>query len=215
MAEGYRTVAERARASHEVQGSRFLGYVAPIEGPAEAEALLAECRETHPDATHHVPAYRVRTGPDRDLLREYEDDDGEPGGSAGAPALSVLRNRDLVNVAAVVVRYYGGTNLGVGGLARSYSRAVGEAVDAAGVATRQPTRTIAVSVGYDDSGTVRGLLESEGFEFEADYAETVAFAVTVPVDRTAELTDRLLSATSGRADIVEESMEGSPGRGCR
>jgi uncharacterized YigZ family protein len=197
VSERYRTVAERASATFEVQGSEFIGHVAPVESVGAAEAFVAEIREAYPDATHNVPAYRVRASPDR----EYASDDGEPSGSAGKPALNVLQQRDIENVAAVVTRYYGGTNLGVGGLARSYSRAVKDGVDAAGVVESVPHERFSVTVEYDDSGSVRGLLESADVEFSADYAADVSFDVRVPTAEASDLRDRIRSATSGRADI--------------
>ena len=208
MAETFRTVAGPGEARFEVRGSEFVGYVAPADGVAAAEAFVAEVEERHADATHNVPAYRVPAGeasgarPGGDaMLREYSSDDGEPSGSAGKPALNVLIQRDLRNVAAVVTRYYGGTNLGVGGLARAYARGVKDAVDAAGVVEAVPRERFSVTVEYDDSGTVRGILESEGVEFDAEYGTDVSFDVRVPVDEAADLRDRLRSATSGRADI--------------
>ncbi|ELK52688.1 hypothetical protein D320_13429 [Haloferax sp. BAB-2207] len=135
------------------------------------------------------------------MLREYQSDDGEPSGSSGKPALNVLVQQDVRNVAAVVTRYYGGTNLGVGGLARAYSRAVKEALDAAGVVEEIPHERFTVTVEYDDSGSVRGLLESAGVEFEAAYEADVSFEVRVPVEDGPELRDRIRSATSGRANI--------------
>jgi putative IMPACT (imprinted ancient) family translation regulator len=134
-------------------------------------------------------------------LREYSSDDAEPSGSAGKPALNVLQQREVENVVAVVTRYYGGTNLGVGGLARSYSRAVKDGVDAAGVVESVPHERFTVTVAYDDSGSVRGLLESADAEFDADYEADVTFDVRVPVADAGGLRDRIRSATSGRADI--------------
>ncbi|NHN46331.1 YigZ family protein [Halostella sp. JP-L12] len=195
-AETYRTVAERASAAFEVQGSEFIGHVTPVADVAEAEVFVEEVREEYADATHNVPAYRVRADP----FREWSSDDGEPTGSAGKPALNVLQQNDVENVAVVVTRYYGGTNLGVGGLARAYSRAVKDVLDEAGVVEREPHETVAVTVDYDDSGTVRGLLESAGVEFDADYAERVRFEARVPVAEADDLRDRIRSATSGRAD---------------
>jgi uncharacterized YigZ family protein len=197
VSERYRTVAERASASFEVQGSAFIGHVAPAETVEAAETVVDEIRAEYDDATHNVPAYRVRASP----LREYSSDDAEPSGSAGTPALNVLQQRDIENAVAVVTRYYGGTNLGVGGLARAYGRAVKNGVDAAGIVESVPHERFRVTVEYDDSGTVRSLLESAAVEFDAAYEADVTFAVRVPVAEAAPLRDRIRSATSGRADI--------------
>jgi uncharacterized YigZ family protein len=195
--EPYRTVAGRGEARFEIRGSEFIGHVAPARTVDAAETFVDEVRDEFPDATHNVPAYRVRADP----FREWASDDGEPSGSAGDPALNVLQQEEVENVVAVVTRYYGGTNLGVGGLARSYSRAVKDGLDAAGTTTERPHETFAVTVDYDDSGTVRGIFESEGVEFDADYTERVAFDVRVPVEEGSALRDRIRSATSGRAEI--------------
>ncbi len=131
----YRTVPGRGEARFEVRGSEFIGHVAPATTVEDAEAFVDAVGEEYADATHNVPAYRVRSDP----FREYSCDDGEPFGSSGDPALNVLQQRDIENVVAVVTRYYGGTNLGVGGLASAYSRAVKDGVDDAGVVEEVPT----------------------------------------------------------------------------
>jgi uncharacterized YigZ family protein len=206
--ETYLTVATAATAAFEVQGSEFLGHVAPVDTVDEAEAFIERVDAEYDDATHNVPAYRVPAGeasartPGGDvMLREYSSDDGEPTGSAGKPALNVLQQRDIRNVVVVVTRYYGGTNLGVGGLARAYSRAVKDGVDEAGVVEERPHRRLRVETAYDDSGTVRGVIESSGVEFDADYDERVRFDLRVPVADVESLVERLNSATSGRVDI--------------
>ncbi|MFB6305325.1 MAG: YigZ family protein [Haloferacaceae archaeon] len=197
--EPFLTVAERAAARFEIRGSEFVGRVAPVGSVAAAEAFVDRVREEDPDASHHVPAYRVPAGDGTgDLLREWSSDGGEPSGSAGKPALNVLQQRDVRNVAAVVTRHHGGVKLGVGGLARAYARGVKDAVDAAGVVETVPHERFEAVVDYDDSGTVRGILESEGVEFDAEYGERAAFAVRVPVGDAAALRDRLRSATSDR-----------------
>ena len=182
-------------------------------------------REEYADATHNVPGYRVRVEPrgpggdrardgrerpDADrrerggpghLLREYQNDDGEPAGSAGKPALGVLRGRDVENAVVVVTRYFGGTELGVGGLVRAYSRAAAAAVEDAGVVARRPQTRFTAVVDYDDSGTVRGLLESTACAFEAAYEARVSFEVRCARADAPTLLDRLRSATSGRVEL--------------
>ncbi|MEF8818969.1 MAG: YigZ family protein [Haloferacaceae archaeon] len=201
--ETYRTVAGPVEATFAVRGSRFTGYLAPARSREAAEAFVEARRAEHPDATHVVPAYRVPADPDdeRGHLREYANDDGEPGGSAGKPALNVLERREVRNVVLAVVRYHGGQNLGVGGLARAYARSASEALSAAEIVERRPTARVVATVAYDDSGTVRGLLESAGVEFDADYEEMVRFDVRVPVGEADALRDRLRSATSGRVRL--------------
>jgi uncharacterized YigZ family protein len=203
MSETYRTANGRGEAVFEEHGSRFIGHVSPVESVAAAEAFIAGIEAEYPDATHTVPAYRVRADP----LREYASDDGEPGGSAGKPALTVLKREAVENVAAVVTRYYGGTNLGVSGLARAYGRAVKRALDDAGIVERRPHERFRLAADYDDSGTVRGILESAGVTFRANYGERAVFEVRVPTADTEGLRDRLLSATSGRAEL--ESVDGT------
>nr|WP_233265089.1 YigZ family protein [Halomarina oriensis] len=216
-------MAGHGEAAFEVRGSEFLGHTRPVDSVAAAESFVDQVRSEYDDATHNVPAYRVRESdgaaqsaaqrssgqrprdgtPSDGMLREYSSDDGEPSGSAGKPMLNVLQGRDLENVVVVVTRYYGGTNLGIGGLVRAYSQSVNDAVAAAGVVEEVPHEQVGVVTEYDDSGTVRGILESTGVEFEAEYGEQVRFDVRVPVAESAALRDRLRSATSGRVELSE------------
>lgn len=193
----YTTVAGNGSFSFETRGSEFVGYAARAPDAERAEGYIDEAREDHPDATHHVYAYRVRTDP----LCERYDDAGEPSGSAGKPVLNVLQGEGVEDVVAVVVRYYGGTNLGYGGLVRAYSEATKGALEDAGRTQEVPRATVRVEVEYDDSGTARSVIESEGYDFEADYGEAVVFVVRPPAERAEALKDRILSATGGRAKI--------------
>jgi uncharacterized YigZ family protein len=195
--EPFRTLAGRGRAEFSVKGSEFVGQAAPVDSVEGAEAFVAEVREANPEATHNVPAYRVRADP----FREYASDDGEPSGSAGKPVLNVLSGQDLENVAVVVTRHYGGTNLGIGGLVRAYGRAAKEAVADAGTREAVPHETVRAVVDYDDSGTVRGIVESAATEFEATYEERVTFEARVPTVEAEGFRDRLRSATSGRVEL--------------
>ena len=198
MSEEYVTVAGGGEGTYEERGSEFVGYVAPATEEDEAEGFVDGVRGQHPDATHHVSAYRVRNG---GTVRGIYDDDGEPSGSAGKPVLELLRGEETENVVAVVVRYYGGTKLGYGGLVRAYTEAAKRALSDAGTRVDVPRAELRVEVGYDDSGTVRDVLESEGVPFDAEYEEAVVFTVRPPDAEIDALKDRLLSATSGRARL--------------
>lgn len=193
----YRTVAGRASTAFEVRGSKFIGHLAPAGTVEAADTFIEEIETEYPDATHNVPAYRVRADP----FREYSSDDGEPSGSAGKPALNVLQGEDIENAVCMITRYFGGTELGYGGLIRAYSQAVSAALEGAEIIEKRPHTRLSITVDYDDSGTVRGIIESADVAFDADYGERVAFAVQVPDADAEGLRDRLRSATSGRVTI--------------
>ena len=114
-----------ATAELEERGSRFLAIAEPVLDRAGAEAFFERETRAQRNPTHVVPAFRLRDG------TEFSSDAGEPAGSAGAPLLAALGGADLHDVAAVVVRWYGGTNLGVGGLVRAYGGALARALDGA------------------------------------------------------------------------------------
>jgi putative IMPACT (imprinted ancient) family translation regulator len=127
------TLAAAADGVLEARGSRFLARVVPIPGDGDecadlkARRALAPTIAAHPKATHHVTAWRALDTGGR--IEEHARDDGEPAGTAGRPALRVLQGAELINVATVVVRYYGGVKLGTGGLARAYAGAVRDALE--------------------------------------------------------------------------------------
>lgn len=113
----------------EIQRSRFITTLAHTATEEAARELIALVREEFPDATHNCSAFVVK--PDDMNEVGHSNDDGEPSGTAGAPMLEVLRRQQLVNVTAVVTRYFGGTLLGAGGLIRAYSTSVSETVERA------------------------------------------------------------------------------------
>ena len=136
-ADSYRQPRARAETEIKVKGSRFLAVALPVTDSVAARDAIASIKKRHHDATHHCSAWL--TGPD---AREFRhDDDGEPSGSAGLPILRQIDASGLVNVIVVVTRWFGGTKLGTGGLARAYgdaARAVLGAVEAEECVLRTP-----------------------------------------------------------------------------
>ena len=115
----YLTVEKESMAEFKDRGSRFLAYAFPVSSAADFKKRLRELKEDHPKAVHHCFAYRL--GTDGNNFRSS--DDGEPSGSAGKPILGQIDSKELVNMAIVVVRYFGGTLLGVPGLINAYKTA--------------------------------------------------------------------------------------------
>lgn len=115
----YNTIEKPAFAEYKDRGSRFLAFANPIQSVDDFKKQLKAIKEEHPKAAHHCFAYRI--GTDSNNFRSS--DDGEPAGSAGKPILGQLDSKDLTNTAVIVVRYFGGTLLGVPGLINAYKTA--------------------------------------------------------------------------------------------
>ncbi|MFB6197508.1 MAG: YigZ family protein [Halobacteriaceae archaeon] len=197
------TIAEDGQSVLEVKGSKFLGHAIPVDSQDMAEKNVEDMRERFEDATHHVFAFRARDEQNRsDILGEYYSDDGEPNGSAGKPIMNVLKRMDLENVLIVVIRYYGGTNLGYGGLVRSYTQVTRESIEDAGVVKRHPRTKLIIKTPYDDSGTIRSILNSEEMSFEAEYEDVVIFFVRPRASEVSSLVNRVRDATAERTTIM-------------
>lgn len=151
----FNTLQAPADALYKVKGSKHYGYVFPIENVDEAKAHLEALRKKHHDARHHAYAYRL--GPLGDDWRAS--DDGEPANSAGPPILGALKSKELTNCLGVVVRYFGGTKLGVGGLIDAYRTASLMAIDNGEILQRFIEESIAVQCPYDLIGAVMALGE--------------------------------------------------------
>jgi uncharacterized YigZ family protein len=183
----YTAPAGESRAEIREKGSRFLAVIGPAADEVAAKALLAALEREMPDATHHCWAWRLGSPP-----RERSSDAGEPAGTAGVPMLQVLRGAGLSDAMAVVVRWFGGTKLGKGGLARAYAAAVREALPGLPVAARVPTARIAVEIPYDKVGAVKRLLRPPEVELEAEeYGASARLRLTVHEDRVASLREAL------------------------
>ncbi|MCY1656669.1 YigZ family protein [Dietzia sp. SL131] len=182
---------------YEEKRSRFAAVLRRCDDEEDARALIAELRAAHPAARHHCSAFIV-DAPGASRI-ERSSDDGEPSGTAGTPMLDLLRGSGLTGVCAVVVRWFGGTKLGTGGLARAYSAAVSGAVDAAWRTGRvaEVTRTPAWTAEVDHSvaGGLEGALRSVGARvMDVDYGRRVRLTVAGELDVVGPI---LAARTSG------------------
>lgn len=127
------------------KGSKFITYAFPTSSIEEVEKYLEEVKTKHPKATHHCYAYRLGIAGE-----EYRaNDDGEPSGSAGLPIYNQLLAHEVTDILVVVVRYYGGTKLGVGGLIKIYKESAKAALDQATPITRELTKMLNLRFGYE------------------------------------------------------------------
>ena len=136
----YQTIVKPGTGKLTDRGSKFFGYASAMDKRADLESLVEHIKSEHPKARHICVAYRFLVN---GIPEEYSTDDGEPSGSAGLPILGALRSAELYNCCAIVVRYFGGTKLGVPGLIEAYRGAAQQAISDAGIAQHVRTENIA------------------------------------------------------------------------
>jgi uncharacterized YigZ family protein len=196
----YLTVARDAEAELEVKRSRFLCTLRRVEDEATARALVEELRKAHWDARHHCSAFVL--GPPPQPV-ERSSDDGEPAGTGGAPMLEVLRGHAVSDVAAVVTRWFGGTLLGTGGLARAYADAVRAALAEAGTLRRTLVREHLLTLDHADAGRIESELRARGVAvLGAEYAGRVELRLGVTMGAEADLVGLVSELTGGAGTTV-------------
>ena len=180
-----------------VKGSRFIGYARPCSTVAEASAWADELRAGHPGACHVCWAHR---GAHPDHIRYV--DDGEPSGTAGKPILTVIEGRELESVAVAVVRYFGGTKLGTGGLARAYSAAARLVLAEATVQTLRRRALVSIRTAYSFESSLSYLLQHHHAEIlERTYDTEVSVRALLLSEDADALCDTVVERTAGRAHI--------------
>ena len=155
MADTYRTIARPCEGLYKEKMSRFLSFAHPVQTVDEAMAVVARYKKEYFDARHCCWAYVI--GPDRAVFRS--NDDGEPSGTAGKPILGQINSNELTDILIVVVRYYGGVNLGTSGLIIAYREAAADAISHAQIETRQVEELINYSFAYPQMNDVMRIVK--------------------------------------------------------
>jgi uncharacterized YigZ family protein len=154
----YFTIEAPAEGIFRDKGSKFIAYAYPFKDENKLKELIAELKALHPKARHHCWAYRL--SPDRTIFRV--NDDGEPSGTAGRPILNTLLSKDVTNILVVVVRYFGGTLLGVPGLINAYKTASQEALANAIIVEKTVNDVYKIDFEYLVMNDVMRIIKDEG-----------------------------------------------------
>jgi len=163
----------------EINRSRFITWIGRTDDEAEARQLVAEARAAYPDARHHCTAFIVDNG-----RTAHSSDDGEPAGTAGMPMLNALMQADVVNITAVVTRYFGGIKLGAGGLTRAYGGCVTSAIASIPRVIREVRQVWRVDLPHADAGRIQEELLRSGVDVvDISYDDKgVRLSFTCPTD---------------------------------
>jgi uncharacterized YigZ family protein len=154
----YFTIAKPAGAIFRDRGSKFLAYAYPIISEQEIKSIIINLKREHPKANHHCWAMRWST--DRSVFRI--NDDGEPSGTAGRPILNTLLSKNLTNIAVVVVRYFGGTLLGVPGLINAYKTATGLALNETSIIEKTVNDIYTIAFDHLQMNEVMRIIKEDG-----------------------------------------------------
>lgn len=196
------TVLEESVYELIVQKSRFITYLIPVRNEEAAVENLERIRKAHWDATHHVPAWVLDSG------AQKFSDDGEPGGTAGLPVLEALKHGNMKNCMLVVVRYFGGTKLGTGGLVRAYGQAARAVLSGATIYTVAEFDRIRVDMEYTQIGRVQAYLAQSGaIGIETAFAENVELQFFIEPENADALVDQLIDLTNGSVGIKHLEAE--------
>jgi len=203
MPTSYVTPLTEIRREQPVLNSRFIATLTPASSQEAARAFIARVKTEFADAQHHVPAYIIGSG---NTVTEFCSDDGEPSGTAGKPALAVLRGSGLGDVAVVITRYFGGTLLGTGGLVKAYTESTQMVVNAVPRGRRIPVHIVMFVIPYPLLERMRAVAARHDADIMGeDFGADITMTVRIPVESfeafQTELGER--SAGKSKAEIIE------------
>lgn len=177
-----------------IKNSRFIAVATPVSDSKAAMDFITQMKSCFPDARHWCWAYRLRQ-----QQQTRFNDDGEPAGSAGKPILATIVGRELFDTLIVVIRYFGGVKLGVGGLVRAYSKAANAVLAESEIITITPTVTVVLHYPYEVTGQVAAALHKLALSTENNhYGDCVQAEIRLPADALKPALQVLTDYTGGK-----------------
>lgn len=202
MDKRYKTIYKYGESEIIINKSRFIGYSMPIESEEEALKFIEKIKTKHRDATHNVYAYVLG----KDSNTQRFSDDGEPSGTAGIPALEVIKKEDLRNVVVVITRYFGGVKLGGGGLIRAYTKGAKIGLEAGIIIDMVLHQKIKIRIDYTLYGKVENYLINEEYIVdETIFDDAVNTFVYIEEPKVAEFYKIIADLTNGNG--ILENLE--------
>lgn len=189
----YQTITQRSEGLFKDRGSKFIAVAFPVYSEDEVQQRLDELRKEFYDARHHCFAYQLGA----DKMKFRTNDDGEPSNSAGKPILGQINAKDLTNVLVVVIRYFGGTLLGVGGLITAYKTAAAEALNNANIITKTVDNIIEFEYEYPDTNDVMRIFNDENIQpIDKAFAVKCEATLSIRKSHTERIVKRLKKVKS-------------------
>ena len=195
----YLTILGERTAEIKVKGSKFIGTIRPVATEHDALEFINLISKKYYDATHSCYAYLIGHHPS--IIARYSDA-GEPAGTAGSPILNVIKGKGLTNVAVVITRYFGGTKLGKGGLARAYSECTQKVIDQCIIAKKYIYERVQVEFDYALTGPIMRVISSFQAKIdESKHGQATQLILFIRKSRVEPVKLKLIEVTSGKINI--------------
>jgi len=196
----FSTLSAPAKSILKIKGSKFLGFAFPVDNEEEINTILTSLRKQYYDATHHCYAWQLGCG--QTMSFRYHDD-GEPSGTAGKPIHMTIARHELTNILVVSVRYFGGTKLGTGGLARAYGQSAAETLDAAKIVDVEKGIHLRFTCSYEQHPILMHVLnEHHIISLKQDFGRDVTLDAELDEQEVLQLLEKVKDATNGNVEGI-------------
>ena len=197
------TLSSKSEGKYHEKGSIFSALAIPVSDVVEVKTNLHQLQEQFPDASHICYGYRIK---ERGRLDEFATDAGEPKGSSGLPILNVLKRNKIVDAVIFVVRYFGGSKLGLSGLINAYGTAAEETIENAKVKKWVQLERISFIYNYDLQNKVDSILQEFKVNIiKSDFGESIQVELEIEVEKNEELSKELKEASNGTIRVIQAS----------
>jgi len=194
----YKSISAPSNGSYRDLGSRFLSFAYPVESESQVKEIVASLKKEYFDAKHHCFAYRIGLSGEKWRVN----DDGEPSSSAGRPILGQLLSNELSDILVVVVRYFGGTKLGIPGLIKAYKTSTAEAIANAEITVKTASEIWRVGFGYEAMNEVMKAIKDLKLETISQQMDsTCSITFKVPLSQVSEIKERMSFFTLEKVDF--------------
>ncbi len=201
FSDSYHTIVNPSESTFKEKGSKFLAFAFPVSSEADIKMHLLHLKKLHPAASHHCYAWQLGAGKEGSRAN----DDGEPANTAGKPILAQIQGRDLTNILVVVVRYFGGTLLGVGGLIQAYRESAKSALENATIVERFILFQYSVEFDFNDTNAVmRTLKETESKIISTEYNQLNKIIFETKKQNSERLEKRFLDLYNCKLNFIKQ-----------
>ena len=198
------TIKFKGEGNYQIKGSKYYGFAYPIVNSNQVKFHLQNLKKKFLDASHICYAYRLLNNNNID---EFSTDAGEPRGSAGLPILNVLKSKQIINTAIFIVRYFGGSKLGIPGLIKSYSNATNSTLQKIILVNYVALSKIDISFEMKYNSRIEALIqEFNGIAIYKEFFSDVIFSISVPTDKKDIFLDKAYGITNGNIKIIKNSF---------